>query len=266
MALAAVNEEYAVASGATVRAGVQAPPPGAYEIDFTTTPEQNPLSAGGIWTNNTQGTGGNVAMNAQSSMRVIAAASGDINMCGGDANGQDAPWDYLDSFGFVPGFAGNQRITADVYVDPGYTPAANHELELLLGCSSAAGSRRWISCTWNRDGARIMALMDGPANGYTILSPNDAGAIPPAAGSILADGDEWVAELYRVGEEEPYVITYLNGVVVHNSSVGPSAAANAAAIAQAIGSGMGIGSFRRTNAGGSAANRYGFRRVRCEGF
>jgi hypothetical protein len=32
-----------------------------------------------------------------------------------------------------------------------------------------------------------------------------------------------------------------------------------------LGSGMGIGSFRRT-LGGSAANKYGFRSVRCETF
>jgi hypothetical protein len=229
-------------------------PGGSYFIDFTTAAAQSPLSAGGVWTNNTQGTGGNVAMNVQSSMRVIAAASGGINMAGGDANGQDAPWDYLDSFAFVPGFSGNQRITAVMYVDAGYTPSANHELELLLGCSSAAGSRKWVSCTWNRDGARIMALMNGPANGFTIFSPADGGAIPPAAGAILADRDVWVAELYRATNT---VITYRNGVQIHRLTDGNFAG---------LGSGMGIGSFRRTSAGGSAANKYGFRSVRCETF
>ena len=231
------------------------PAPGdGYFIDFTTAALQNPLSAGGVWTNNTQGTGGNVAMNAQSSMRVIAAASGGINMCGGDANGQDAPWDYLDSFAFVPGFSGNQRITAVMYVDAGYSPDANHELELLLGCSSAAGSRRWISCTWNREGARIMALMNGPANGFTIYSPNDYGPIPPATGAILADRDVWVAELHRSSNT---IVTYRNGMEIHrltDASFGD------------LGSGMGIGSFRRTAAGGSAANRYGFRSVRLQTF
>ena len=229
-----------------------APSPGTrYDIDFTTTPAQNPLSAGGVWTNNTQGTGGNVAMNAQSSMRVMAAASGGINIAGGDANGQDAPYDYLDSFAFVPGFSGNQRITAVMYVDPaGYSPSSNHELELLLGCSSAAGSRRWISCTWDRGGVRIMALMNGPANGYTILAPADGGA----SGLLLADRDVWVAELYRSTNT---VITYRNGVQILRLTDGNISG---------LGSGMGIGSFRRTLAGGSAANRYGFRSFRAESF
>lgn len=189
-------------------------------------------------------------MNAQSSMRVIAAASGGGNMAGGDANGQDAPWDYLDSFAFVPGFSGNQRITATMYVDAGYAPTANHELELLLGCSSSAGSRRWISCTWDRGGVRIMALMNGPANGYTILAPSDSGP----SGLLLANGDVWVAELYRSTNT---VITYRNGVQILRLTSGSISG---------LGSGMGIGSFRRTLAGGSAANRYGFRSFRAESF
>ena len=194
-------------------------------------------------------------MNAQSSMRVIAAASGGINMCGGDAIGQSAPpasADYMDSFAFVPGFPGNQRITAVMYVDPGYFPPTNtdnHELELLLGCMSSAGSRRWISCTWNRDGARIMALMDGPANGFTIFNPSDNGSAV-----ALANGDVWVAELYRSTNT---VITYRNGV--RNLSFTDSRISG-------LGTGMGIGSFRRTAAGASAANRYGFRSFKAESF
>lgn len=231
---------------------------GAYEIDFTTTSAEEPLRQGGLWVNNTQGGGGYEAMNAQSSMRVIAAPSGGINMAGGDALGQSPPYDYLDSFAFVPGYGGNQRITAVVYVDPaGYSPTANHELELLLACSSANGVRTWISCTWDRTGARAMALMNGAPNGYSILSPRDLGS------GVLADGDTWVAELYRSTNT---VITYRNGSEVLNSSVGGSAAANAASIAVATGSGMGIGNFRRTAEGGSAANRYGFRSFRAETF
>lgn len=231
--------------------------------DFTTASLQDPISMGGLWTNNTEGTGGNVAMNAQSSMRVIAAASGGINIAGGDATGQDdppAPGPYMDSFAFLPGIGtGNLRITATMYVQAGYAPAANHEIELLLGCSSTAGNRTWISCTWDRTGIRAMALMNGPANGYTILNPDDAGP----GGQNLVDGDVWVAELYRASA---VVITKRNGVTYLDSSVGAFAGANAAAIAVATGDGLGIGSFRRTIAGGSAANAYGFRSVRCEAF
>lgn len=230
-----------------------APAAQSYFLNFTTAAQQNPLSGGGIWTNNTEGTGGNVAMNAQSSMRVIAAASGGVNMAGGDANGQSAPFDYLDSFAFVPGPSSPVlRATAVMYVDPGYSPTGdegNHELELLLGCSSAAGSRKWISCTWNRDGARHMALMSGPANGFTLFSPIDnAGPV------IFVDGDVWSAELYTATNT---VITYINGSEISRSQLG----AEQALIAQATGYGLGIGSFRRTLAGTSAANRYGFRSV-----
>ncbi len=234
------------------------PAPGSSNFfDFTVASTQDPLSMGGVFTNNTQGTGGNVAMNAQSSMRVIAAASGGINMAGGDSNGQSDPFDYLDSFAFVPGFTGDQRITATMYVDSGYLPAANHEIELLLGCSSTAGNRTWISCTWDRLGNRLMALMNGPYNGYTLLNPNNLGG----EGLLLVDGDVWVAEFYRSTNT---VITYRNGSEILNSSTGGSGAANAALIAQATGSGMGIGSFRRTLEGGSAANRYGFRNIIVE--
>lgn len=231
--------------------------------DFSALTAQNPLSGGGVWTNNTQGTGGNVAMNAQSSMQVLVSADGGFNIAGGDDLGQDdppAPGPYMDSFAFLPGVgAGNLRITATMYVQASYAPVANHEIELLLGCSSTAGNRTWISCTWDRSGIRAMALMNGPANGYTILSPNDAGP----GGQNLVDGDVWMAELYRASA---IVVTYRNGVEYLNSSVGGSAAANAAAISVATGTGLGIGSFRRTIGGGSAANAYGYRSVRCEAF
>lgn len=231
---------------------------GAGTTNFTTLPQQAPLSNGGIWTNDTQGTGGNVAMNAQSSMQILAAASGGLNMAGGDDTGQDVPpasSDYRDSFAFVPNVGlANLRITAVMYVLAGYAPAANHEIELLLGCSSTAGNRTWISCTWDRSGIRAMALMNGPANGYTILSPVDSGV--PAQN--LADGDEWVAELNRTTN---VVVTYLNEVEYLRSQAG-----DAASIAVATGSGLGIGSFRRTIAGGSAANAYGFRSIKVEAY
>jgi hypothetical protein len=231
--------------------------------DFSAMAAQNPLSGGGVWTNNTQGTGGNVAMNAQSSMQVLECADGGFNIAGGDDLGQDeppAPASYMDSFAFKPGIgSGNLRITAVMYVQAGYFPAANHEIELLLGCESSAGNRTWISCTWDRAGIRAMALMNGPPNGYSILNPNDAGP----GGQVLLDLDEWKVELYRASAT---VVTYRNGVEYLNSSIGGSAAANAAAIAVATGTGLGIGSFRRTILGGSAANAYGYRSVRCEAF
>lgn len=245
---------------ATLRLTHRTTPAAGGTVDFTVMSTQDPLSAGGVFTNNTQGTGGNVAAGTQSSMRVIAADSGGINIAAGDATGQSAPNDYKDSFAFVPGFSGNQRITAVMSVAASYE-IEGHELELLLGCSSASGSRRWISCTWDRGGVRIMALMDGPADGYSILSPDDAGA----GGLLLADGDVWVAELHRSSNR---VVTKRNGSTILDSAVGGSASANASAIAQATGSGIGIGCFRRTTgaSSGTAANKYGFKSIVCETF
>lgn len=234
--------------------GTSSTPLDPANLNFTTMSVENPLSAGGNWTNNTQGTGGNTAMNAQSSMRVIAAASGGINVAGGDSNGQSPPFDFLDSFAFLPGYSGNQRISATIYVDSGYNPTDNHELELLLGCFSSSGSRTWISCTWDRAGNRLMARMTGPANGFTLMNPTDSGALT----GPLSDGDVWKAELYRSSN---LIITYKNNVEILRSIAGESAL-----VASASGSGVGIGSYRRTDTPDSAANRYGFRSVVIESF
>ena len=57
------------------------------------------------------------------------------------------------------------------------------------------------------------------------------------------------------------VTTKINGVTNLTSQAG-----EASLVATATGSGIGIGSFRRTAAGQSAANRYGFRSVLLETF
>lgn len=208
---------------------------------------------GGIWSNNTQGVGVNVAPAILSNMRVIAAASGGINIATGDAIGQDAPpatADYQDSFAFVPGLSGNQRITVTLYVAAGYSPSDSHEMELILGCTTSAGYHKWIECNWGIGGYRQMVLLDGAPKDFTVLSPNDTGA---ASGSPR-DGDVWVAELYRSTNT---IKTYVNGAPV--LSLTDSRISS-------LGSGAGIAAFRRTASGTTAANRYGFKNFKCEPF
>jgi hypothetical protein len=237
-------------------------------FDFTTMALQDPLSAGGVMTNNTQATGSNTVYGAQSSMRIIAAASGGINIATGDATGQTAPpaaADYLDSFAFLPGYSGNQRITGTVYVDAGYLPATDtHELEVILGCATASGgnpTHKWIECLWDRLGSRAMAVFGtgqpgasyaGAPNDFLILSPTDSAYLPAYK---FVDGDVWRADFNR---STFTVTTYLNGNLVLTMTDSTNFAG--------LGDGIGIGMFRRTANSETAANRYGFKNVTITSF
>ena len=242
--------------------------PGGF-VDFTAAALQDPLSMSGAWTNNTQATSSNTVYGEQSSMRVIAAASGGINIATGDATGQTSPpaaVDFMDSFAFWPGFSGNQRITATVYVDPGYLPPTDvHELELILGCSTSSGSggngeHKWIECGWSRTGDRFMATFGSGINGtypgspndYFILTPTDSGYLPAYK---FVDGYVLRADFDR---STSTVTTYLNGNLVF-TMVDPTHFAG-------MGDGVGIAMFRRTAGGETAANRYGVRDVTIESF
>lgn len=236
-------------------------------FDFTTMSLQDPLSAGGVFTNNTQATGENTVYNEQTSIRIIAAATGGINIAAGDSVGQDAPpapADYLDSFAFLPGFKGNQRITAVVYKDSGYTPTDNHEIELLLGCSTSSGSggngeHRLVECLWSTGAALDMATFGSGVNGSYPGAPNDwnVSISPTNSGAIARaplDGDVWVAEYIRSANT---VVTRVNGVQVLNATN---------ALLAMSGDGIGIATFRRTANGTSAANRLGFKSIKVESF
>ncbi len=239
-------------------------------FDFTVMSTQDPLSVGGTWTNNSQATGSNTLYSDQSSMRVIAAASGGINIATGDATGQSVPpaaSDYMDSFAFLPGFSGNQRITATMYVDTGYATADDsHEIGLLLGCitsSSGGGIHRWIQFNWSQKtgGGRFMAsfgtgeLGDYPGayNDYDILSPTDPGAL----NTVLADGDTLMAEYIRSTGE---FTTYRNDTLIQ--TITDPTYFNALS----LGDGVGITMFRRTSNGQSVSNRLGFKSVVIESF
>lgn len=206
---------------------------------------QDPLSLGGVWSNNSQGAGGNVAPQTQASMRIGRASDGVTII----AQHAAAPViNYEDSFAFVPGIStGNQRITATVYRAAGYNPVANHEIELILGCASASGSRRWIECLWSAAGAMEIASLDGPQNGFTML-----GGITGAVARGPRDGDVWVAELFRASNRVRWMV---NGVVACETTH---------PLISNLGNGCGIAAFRR--AGDTDSSALGFRNFRCEAF
>ncbi len=215
-------------------------PDGSYAIDFTTAVIENPLSAGGRWTNNTQGTGGNVAPGNMTSMRVDLASDG-VTKIAFDTHGGV---DYDDSFAFVPDFPGDQYIEAVIYKEPGYNPNAsgsNHELELIVGCSSAAGSRTWNEFLFNSGGGVDVVYLNGGPADFTVI-----GNVGGSTGTIPKDGD--VVRATRIGN---VLSLYLNGVKVAGyDGTDPSKVAK--------GSGIGIAGFIRP---GATHNKYGFKRV-----
>jgi hypothetical protein len=235
-------------------------------VDFTAMSTQDPLSVGGTWTNNSQATGSNTVYGNQTSMRIIAAASGGINIATGDATGQSDPNDYKDSFAFLPGYNGNQRITATIYVDSGYAPTTDsHEIGLLCGCitsSSGGGIHRWIQFNWSHNAAnRFMATFGSGVNGdyagayndYAILSPTDSGALNRS----LQNNDVMRLDYNR---STGTLTSYLNSTQIQTiTDLSGFGALN-------LGDGVGITMFRRTAGGQTAANRLGFKDVLIEAF
>jgi hypothetical protein len=216
-----------------------------YFVDFTTQTIQDPLSLGGVWSNNTQGAGGNVAPGNLASMRIALASDGSTTI----AQHAAAPVvnAYNDSFAFVPNMSsGNLRVTAVVYRNPSYNPSTNHEIEIILGCRSASGTHRWIECLWNSQGGTDIASLDGGPGSYTIIG-NSVFAIGPPE-----DGDIWVAELLRSTNT---VRWYVNGTLVCTATH---------AVITNLGNGAGIAGFMRQ--GDTHPGGLGFRSFRCEAF
>jgi hypothetical protein len=214
-------------------------PAGSYALDFATAVIEDPLSAGGVWSNNTQGVGGNVAPGNMTSMRVGLASDGVTRIAVETHGGID----YDDSFAFVPGFPGDQYIEAVIYKEPGYNPNAdgsNHELELILGCSSAAGSRIWNEFLFNSGGGVEIVYLDGGPSDFTSIGNVGGASVIPK------DGD--VVRATRVGNTLSLTI---NGVVVAGND-----GAEPAKVAK--GTGIGIAGFVRP---GATHDKYGFRSV-----
>ncbi len=211
----------------------------SYSLDFATATVEAELSAGGVWTNNSQGTGGNGPAGTQTSMAVGLASDG-VTRIALTTNTGDGVYD--DAFAFVPGFSGDQWAEAVIYKAPGYdTNVPNHEIELILGCSSAVGTRTWNEFLVNSGGGVDILYLDGDPGGFHNLTD-----VATFMSATPVDGD--VIRATRVGN---VLSLYLNGALWARSLGG-----NPAWVAK--GSGIGLAGFIRP---GSVPNKYGFRRV-----
>lgn len=213
-----------------------------FRVDFAAfATDENPLSGGGVWTNNTQGTGGNRPPLNMTSMRVGLAADGVTRIAMPTHGGVD----YDDSFAFVPGFGRDQWCEAVLYKAPGYNPNAaksNHEVEIILGCRTSEGYHRWNECLLNAGGGVDIVSLDGGPKAFNIVYNGGMG------GRIPRDGDRFMAT--KVGDR---VRMYLNGHLIA-SYRGPLIA---------DGSGIGIAGFIRP---GAQHEKFGFRRLAMGSF
>lgn len=209
----------------------------SYRIDFATVQDEDALSAGGVWSNNAQGVGGNGAPGNMTSMRVGLASDGRTRIAMATHTGIY----YDDSFAFVPGFDGDQFIEAVVYKEPGYNPNAagsNHEIELLLGCSSSPGRHAWNECLFNAGGGvNIVHIDGGPSDFHPVGNVEGRNYFNARHGDVIR-GD-------RIGN---VVSLYLNGILmIRYDGTNPKHVAR--------GNGIGIGGFVRP---GAVHNKYGF--------
>lgn len=227
--------------------------PAGFFVDFTALAAQDPLSAGGTWSNNTQGVGGNTAPLSGTSMRIAARTGGGGNLaCGSVA----AQVNYEDSFAFVPGlYSGTQnvRLTATLFVASGYAPTDNHELILIMGAKTALNYQHWVHCLWSIAGAQQLVVQDGDFGVFT-----DIGGGTGLLSGGPANGDKMVAEIYpattraRWGRIRSGVTTWAHD-------------ATSALIDNTLGTGMGICAFRRF-AADSVAESFGFTDMTVESF
>lgn len=211
-----------------------------YRIDFTQAPIEDALSAGGVWSNNTQGVGGNGAPGNLTNMRVGLASDGKTRIAMATHGGVN----YDDSFAFVPGFGEDQFIEAVVYKEPGYNANAhksNHEIELILGCSSKPGARTWNECLFNSGGGTDIAYLSG--------GPNDFKMIANIEGRNYFNAKH--GDVIRADKIGNVISLYLNGILkTRYDGSDPKVVAR--------GSGIGIAGFIRP---GAVHNKYGFMSV-----
>lgn len=238
---------------------VRAPAPtGAYSLNFTALgANEAPLSQGGIWTNNTQGTGGNAAMTTQTSMQVRLSADGSTRICCED----DGPHvNYEDSFAVVPGFAGSQRVTAVVYKESGYSPSENHEMEVFLGAVVyGSNNKRAVEILVSAAGAWALVLHDGAMSGATFTVINSA----EVSNGVPADGDVVVAEFDRSAKT---IKAWSNGTLrisTQWATTHDEIDASVQSKLNALGDGAGLAGLRRNvgSTGTAVEGKFGWRSI-----
>ena len=157
---------------------------GRYVINFAKMQMEDPLSVGSLWSNNTQGVGGNVAPLNLTSMRVAMASDGVTHIAIENHGGIN----YDDSFGFIPGWTSNQFLEAVIYKEAGYNPNAsgsNHELEIILGCRTSSGNHRWNEFLFNSGGGVDIVSLDGGPSDFNSIGNSTGAARIPADGGWL---------------------------------------------------------------------------------
>lgn len=224
-------------------------------VDFTAMSAEDPLSIGGTWTNNTQGTGDNAAMETQTSMRVALSADATTMIAQGVAA---ATINYEDSIAWLPGYFGNQRVTATIYRESGYTTTSSHEIQLYLGAICyAADNKRSVELLIGTQGEAYIVLHDGAPNTFEVLANT---------GSITnVDGDVLVGELNRGTKTITFKINGSLILAIDWNETGGTITSEVQAVLNALGDGAGLAALRRSG-GGTAAGKYGFRDVLIESF
>lgn len=184
------------------------PGPAPYNVDFTAlAANEDPLSLGGLWTNNQQGTGDNFPLGPTAypnlNLKVGVDAVTGVRHCFG--NGPTIS--YNDAVGLLPGYPGNQRVVVVVYRRPGYSPAPNHEIEIFVGTRvNADGGKRGVEFGINPSaGSAFIAGFDGgltswesPANGGVMSSPWNLARL--GTDIALADLQVFTMELNRAAK------------------------------------------------------------------
>ena len=234
-------------------------------FNFAVFSAENPLSAGGIWTNASAGTGGNAALAPNQSMKVRLSDDSSTMIC----CEQGSTNDYDDSLGFVPGFPGNQRVTAVIYRKAGYTPTVtNHEMIIELGCVSyGTNNKRSVHLGFNYAGGYFVAGFNGDLISWD-APPNGNMSSPWTAftglGGAPADGDVMRAELNRAAKT---VKMWQNNTLVIDLQWNDTAIVTSAAqaVLNDLGDGAGLGALRRIG-GDAVEGSVGWRNVRIEGF
>lgn len=216
--------------------------PVTYSLNFNTASVENPLSLGGVWSNNTQGVGGNVAPTTFTNLQVAAAFSGGINIaCATTVNDLS----YDDGFAFVPNVSnGNMEVIATIYIAAGYNPNAaggNHEIELLLCCkTTGVDNHEWIEFLVDSGGNNNIVRQFGAKGNFTALGGTITAIVPT---------DGMIFRATRVGDT---YTSYLNGTAI----------ASVTSVQTNLGNGAGLATFwRSTGTGSPANNKFGFKDV-----
>lgn len=151
-------------SSASTSCGTSA---GSFSTNFSGT--ENPISEGGVWRSQ------NTTLSRVQSRPGVA--HGVISYMAG----------YEDAYAFVGdrSFSANQEGEATIYRAAGYSPSANHEVEIILRCSDNSTSRTWYEILWNIQGGFEILYLTGPANGFFSLNTSVNNSLVPKDGDRL---------------------------------------------------------------------------------